>query len=334
VHFLQDSIKGLYGNATASSRKMLYQPLATISSGYDSPASAVLAQEIGCTHAVTFIQARPEFSTTEDSGKKIGEILGLRVAEYDRDTYVHGDNFPEAEFLALGTAGEDVVMMPLESVLPAKLLFTGYHGDKVWDRRNTKVTPDIVRGDVSGVSLAEFRLRLGFIHVPVPFLGCVEHASIHAISNSTEMLPWSIGDKYDRPIPRRLVEEKGIPRNLVGQQKKAISQPFTMQFVQRKSLQTMMSTRSYQDFMHFAQAIPLFQHWGDRVFFTCMHVLYEINYQVNWKIEALVQRLGRNLHLEPVVPGKFKDLPTVLVFTFHWGMEKIKPRYFMAISEE
>jgi hypothetical protein len=334
LYFLQDSIRGLYQNATAPSRKMIYQPLATISSGYDSPAAAVLAKEIGCTQAVTFIQARPGFITTEDSGKKIGELLGFHVAEYTRDAYVYGENFPEAEFLALGTAGEDVVMMPLESVLSAKLLFTGYHGDKVWDRNNSKVTPDIVRGDVSGTSLAEFRLRLGFIHLPVPFLGCVRHASIHAISNSNEMQPWSIGGRYDRPIPRRLVEENGIPRNLVGQQKKAISQPFTMQFVQGESLKTVMSAKSYQDFMNFAQAIPLFQRWGDRVFFTFMHVLYDINCQANRKLEAILRRFGRSLHLEPVVPGKFKDLPTVPVLTFHWGIDKIKSRYFIAISEK
>jgi hypothetical protein len=27
------------------------------------------------------------------------------------------------------------------------------------------------------------------------------------------MAPWSIGGKYDRPIPRRLVEEQGVPRD-------------------------------------------------------------------------------------------------------------------------
>ena len=37
--------------------------------------------------------------------------------------------------------------------------------------------------------------------------------SIHRISNSKEMQEYSVGGKYDRPIPRRIIETKGIKRD-------------------------------------------------------------------------------------------------------------------------
>src|SRR2546427_8786426 len=34
--------------------------------------------------------------------------------------------------------------------------------------------------------------------------------------------PWRLGSDYDRPIPRRILEEAGIPRRLFGNRKKAV----------------------------------------------------------------------------------------------------------------
>ena len=39
---------------------------------------------------------------------------------------------------------------------------------------------------------------------------------IEYLACSDEMAPWSLGNDYDRPIPRRIVEEAGIPRALFG----------------------------------------------------------------------------------------------------------------------
>jgi hypothetical protein len=219
-------------------------------------------------------------------------------------------------------------MVPLEDILPKKLLFTGFHGDKVWDVNNQKVSPDIIRGDASGVSLAEFRLRLGFIHMPVPFLGCVHHPSIHVISNSAEMRSWSNGNNYDRPIPRRICEEHGIPGNLFGQQKKAISRPFV------HYLYTMMSEASYRDFMDFTNSIPIFRHWDEWAFFVFMQGLYYINFQFIRAMAASSRRLGIGFLMEPIVSEKFKGPPKLNVLTFHWGIEKIRTRYTIPHAQE
>jgi len=38
-----------------------------------------------------------------------------------------------------------------------------------------------------------------------------------------EMMPYTLNNDYDRPIPRRIAEESGVPRELFGQEKKAAS---------------------------------------------------------------------------------------------------------------
>jgi hypothetical protein len=118
--------------------------------------------------------------------------------------------------------GEDFCYIEFAPFLRERLLLTGFHGDKIWERT---VSPNkaLSRGDISGSSLQEFRLRHNFVHIPVPMIGALRHADISAISNSPEMAPYTLHTSYDRPIPRRLLEESGVPRLLFGQKKKAAS---------------------------------------------------------------------------------------------------------------
>ena len=111
-------------------------------------------------------------------------------------------------------------------LLPGRLLFTGYHGDRVWSIAPGYVSDHIVRGDPSGGSLLEFRLSTGFQHLPLPFAGCLNQTDVFAIATSPEMASWSVGGNYDRPIPRRVAETAGVPRHLFGQHKRAASRPY------------------------------------------------------------------------------------------------------------
>jgi hypothetical protein len=77
----------------------------------------------------------------------------------------------------------------------------------------------IKRLDVAGHGLGELRLVVGFIHVPVLFIGARRKADIIKITESSEMDPWRLGSKYDRPIARRIAEEAGVPRQMFGQSK-------------------------------------------------------------------------------------------------------------------
>lgn len=325
--FLQGEVRAVSRNANDVERKIRYALLTTISSGYDSPACSVLAKAAGCDQAVTFKKAR---SGENDSGKEIADVLGLEVQEYDPDEYLKRADFPEAEFIATGYGGDDVIMASLEKVLPGKLLLTGYHGDKVWAREGMKVGPDIVRGDASGGALGEFRLRVGFINLPVPFIGCVHHPLIQKISNSREMREFSLPDTaYDRPLPRRMVEESGVPRHLFGQKKKMIARPYQTTGLINPPLERVMSEHSCQDFYRFAESLPLFDSLFDRVLFSLKHALYRFNLRLiqSVKMKAVCARLGITLPYEPLVSWRYSKPRTVHCLAFHWAVERMKPRY-------
>jgi hypothetical protein len=319
VGFLQQELDTLFRNAKSPNRKAGYEPLTTISTGYDSPACSVLANRAGCSEAITFWNARQQFAERNDSGRRVAEHLGLHVTEFDSTDYLRMGGFPEAEFLAYGTGGEDVVMAAASHSMRARVLVTGSIGGTVWDSNHGYNAPDIIRSDPSGASMAEYRLRLGFIHVPLPFFGCLQKASIYRISHSPEMQPWSIRPRYNRPIPRRIVEEAGVPREWFGQIKKAITQPI------HQPLETTMSPESYADFMSFAKNLSFFRRGYYGFGFTLMRLAYRVNLRImqiaQWRMKP------RWWLLYPVVPERYRDKPSLNLFTFHWGIIKTMARY-------
>lgn len=84
VDHLRDVVKFTMANARSSRRKYRFDPLRTLSSGYDSPACAVLAGDAGCTEGITFQTSLTREGSTQqnDSGMEIGRLLGLNVREY------------------------------------------------------------------------------------------------------------------------------------------------------------------------------------------------------------------------------------------------------------
>ena len=214
---LRTEMGAVFANAADPARKVRYTPVSTCSSGYDSTACLVLAQELGCDRAVTLTTARGGQS---DGGEQIAEVLGVALQSFERTDSAPAEQ--TAEFLATGMGGEDVIYTPFEPAIAGSVLLTGFHGDKIWSK-GVKPSSTIVRGDVSGCSLGEFRLRCGFVHLPVPFIAAEKHSQLADISNSPVMQPWSIGGWYDRPIPRRIAEDAGIPREAFGIDKKAAS---------------------------------------------------------------------------------------------------------------
>ncbi len=249
AEFLQSEIRQLYENAHSDERQVRYGLLSTISTGYDSPACAVLARNIGCTQTITIDKAREDFAEESDSGAAIAQALGMNVVEVQADNLLANQRpLFEAEFLGAGYGGDDITLSAMEPYLADTLLFTGYHGDKIWDRNNKNVTSDLVRGDPSGCSLLEFRLRVGFINIPVPFIGAFSHHQIHAISRSPDLAPWTLNNRYDRPIPRRLVEAAGVPRQLFGQKKLAVSRPYQTMGPANPPLDTRLTPNSLQAF--------------------------------------------------------------------------------------
>ena len=330
VGFLTSTLKAIHQNAMDEARKIQYAPLATISSGYDSPACSLLATEIRCEQAVTFAKARSGYDSIDDSGKNIADLIGLDVVEFDREAYLQMPSYPEAEFLACGAGGEEVVFASLENLLPNRLFITGYLGDAVWNRKSQTVGRELRMLYPGGSCFGEFRLRVGFIHLPLPAIGYVNHPSIYRISNSEEMASWSVPTDYDRPIPRRLLETRGVPREFFGQHKMAITQPLW----NTDRLEQCMTAASYDEFLEFAQRVPLFNSRFEQARFNFGRFLYETNLRINWRLDVLAQKFGRRVSERPLVPERYFQPLGLNALTFHWGLDRVLKTYKRSLNDK
>lgn len=216
---LQTEVSELSKNAADPSRRKPFTLLTTCSSGYDSAAGAVIAARSGCEEAVTLKSGR---AGKEDSGRVVAETLGLKLYEFERMENAKGDNRSVAEFMMSGMGGEDFVYKSFEDILPSRLLFTGFHGDGMWSKQ-LQPKPNLETIALAGNSMGEFRLRVGFCHLPLPFVGGLNNEQLFQISNSEEMKRYSVGGDYDRPIARRILEDAGVPREAFGQTKNMAS---------------------------------------------------------------------------------------------------------------
>jgi hypothetical protein len=321
VDYLVEMLAQLVDNGADQARSVRYEPLATISSGYDSPACAVLAKRVGCRRTVTFGTARQAFErrleSTDDSGEAIARLLELEVATYSRDAYLHSAEFPEVPFIATGSGGDDVILSALTDQLERSMLFTGMLGDTLWGTagQDPAVSREYRFRFPAGGSLQEYRLSVGFLHVPIPLLTFTRHAEIQAISRSEEMLPWRLGGAYDRPIPRRLIEEAGVPRAAFAREKKAITQPFWLQ----KATPACMSAASLADFRDFAARASAVFPLGEvqmRAQALARRALY--------KARRLSRRVGRP---DPYHSHAYDAAATAEPLRFHWAIEKRRSAY-------
>lgn len=215
--YLTSVARRLGENARAYERKASVTIAGTVSTGYDSPAAAVVAAEAEARTAYTLDRARSVLPRSDD-GSKIAAILGLECEAYRRK---REHLRQERRFICALGWSMDINMSVFDYPEGLTLLFTGFHGDKFWDPQHGLASPTIVRGDPSGLGMAEFRLSEGILHCPVPFWGVRRAREMIQISRSPEMTPWSVGGDYDRPVPRRIVEEAGVPRSSFGSRKKA-----------------------------------------------------------------------------------------------------------------
>jgi len=241
--FLDRTLELLTANLQAPDRRFPYRLLGTLSSGYDSPTIAALARPHGLREVLSF---RAPQDSAPDAGEEIGPVLGVSAWTVSRDAW-RERLFPEVSFLSSDAKGEDVYFAGAEGQLAGAVLLTGFHGDKMWDRDTRALGPDIVRGDQSGLSLTEFRLRAGFIHCPLAFAGVRQIRDVNAISRSPELKPWDVPGDYSRPICRRIVEGAGVPRSYFGVEKRASSVLFFRQ-------ESFLSPRSLIDYNEWLEA--------------------------------------------------------------------------------
>lgn len=248
--FLLATMARIAANARDPARRDEFHGLGTVSTGYDSPTVAAIARRAGAFDRVlTFTTARGGGS---DDGTPIASALGLEVVKVAREAYRTLDA-PEIPFLASNAYGEESHYAGAEDVIAGRILYTGFHGDKVWAKDTKDRGPDIVRGDPTGLALTEYRLRAGFLHCPVPFWGVRQIDDIVRLSNARELAAWDVAGDYSRPVCRRIVEDAGVDRRMFGQLKNAAS--VTM-FNPREKFLTEPALRDYLDWLEHTRGAP------------------------------------------------------------------------------
>jgi hypothetical protein len=318
--FLERTLHLVARNGAAPGRKVRYPLITTCSSGYDSAACAALAAPLGCREALSLRTARGLQGT--DSGRPTAEALGLVLIELDRPRRARGTAFEEAEFSATGMGGEDYVFLGFGPHCRRKILLTGFHGDVVWDRLAPKPADNLQRKDVSGSTLTELRLRHGFVQVPVPFIGATRHQVLLRIANSEEMVPYRVGNRYDRPVPRRIAEEQGIARGTFATAKKAGSIVFDWS-------PTFWSPHTLRDLREFEKRILLEQGIGPSYHVRGIgEITTALSTQVlAWSSKQLrLARIARPI-LNRIRSGARYNHPRYDNMAFLWALEKIKRRY-------
>lgn len=220
--YLVDQTRSVFANAADAVRRYRYRSTVALSAGYDSPAAAVIARDAGCAEAFTFGQPFDRPDSNEDSGAAIGRTLGLSVDEYDTFAYRARSDLPEIEFIASNFGGGQVYLTATGDTLAGRIVASGYGGDRVWARSYGAPSPHFPFY-IGGYSQTEFFLRAPALDLSVPVIGARSFADIGAISRSAAMKPWSVGGDYDRPIPRRILEEAGISRGSFAHRKRRVT---------------------------------------------------------------------------------------------------------------
>lgn len=236
----------IWENLASPQRQAPLTPLVTVSEGYDSTAVAAMASELGAETAFVgnsvdpplygLIDKRANTSQVwrwnEDAGP-IARTLGLRELSINGgrasigpdELYFLAGPYPKRHSSPWSELAFHGMAAYIEKNCQAAVVFTGYHGDMVWGLNTPdKYVADVVRRkDLSGLNLTEIRLKAGFINAAVPFIMARRIERIMAISRSPEMAPWRVHTDYDRPIPRRIAETRGVPRRAFGQEKKFVA---------------------------------------------------------------------------------------------------------------
>jgi len=223
-----------------------------------------------------------------------------------------------------------------EEELTGKILLTGIHGDAVWSMHHKFPNTDIVRGDAAGASLSEFRFRVGFMHLPVPFIACKSAASILKISRTEEMQPWSIGGHYDRPIARRISESAGVPRSAFAKRKGGYIARFYNPFdsgrtKERMSLLMNLSPSTKQGLK---ELLPLYPYRKAAILECIATPLRFLNRKMRLS-ENFISRLIGSLLVYPLTWLLFFKRPALVLNSKYgwypllsiWGVRAISNRY-------
>ena len=323
LSMLQGVLGSVLENAASPKRRhRRYEGLATVSRGYDSNALAALLGPLGVREAMTFYDEIPG----DDSGEDIARLLGMNVRVYGRTDFRTKPGVDEAEFLSWPSKSSDIVLAPCEEQLAGKVLVTGRYGDVVFSTRAAKMLSDfrLPRSHfIGGSGMIEFRLRAGFLNFNPLYSGGLHVSAMHGITTSQEMTAWRLGRRYDRPIPRRILEEAGVPRGIFGVSKGASA-------YYRFGSPADLSPAARADFESYRRSMarpgPLLHAWHrglERLRSVCERAV---------KTMKSVWPAGGTAAESPVpVPWRYRACDD-MDYAMHWGQAHVRERYAEAVT--
>ncbi len=319
---ITETLRRIVDNASDVKRKCQYNLVTTISKGYDASATSALVHDLGCNIALTF--SSPE-KYMHDSGVEIAKFLGYKnIIEGNGCAYMDNTAFWEAESASCGDVGCLVAFNTFEQVYKDSILFLGLKGDSIWGKDESLANRDFdfIKMSIAAEQNPEHYLRNNTIAISVPLVLGYEWPSIYKINNSSEMAKYSVGGYYDRPIPRRIVEEKGVPRKAFGFKKQGAG--FTYRFQPTlKSLRNKMSNTSYESLLDYSISLrrnPL-KYLAHVWKYYMTHFPIYFNFIMHW------------LHLPLKVKNSSKYISSpISSLLILWGMDFMKKKYYDALN--
>lgn len=318
---LEATLAAVVANAADPARQQRYAPLAELSGGYDSTAVAVLAARAGCRRSVSILDERVQ--PGRDSGADTARRLGFRHRDVPRFAFRELPGVPELEF-ATGPLAQQVVIAPLAGALEGALLLGGRGGDDVWKLERGALAPALQRPSavsIPGGSVTEFRLRVGYLRLPVPAIGIQHREALQRIMRSPELAPWSVGGGYDRPIPRRIAEEGGIPR---GSFARAGKRPFPSLHLRSAAD---LSAAGRRDNARFRAALARRTRAAARVRHRLGCAAGFLDRALELTLSRVARATGLPLRLPRLVGEHYAPAYQDRLRLFHWGFEGLRDRY-------
>jgi hypothetical protein len=213
--FLRSRVLAIRANLLDERRRFKVTPVATISKGYDSAASAAIAKPLDIRSALTI--SRVGILRQDDSGEEIAEKLGIPVKSVIDRRSAYRDY--DLVLAGLGACA-DFNLTLFDYPDDLTLLVLGTAGDFVWQNAMKKEFNDsnhfLDRRHTATCQLGEWRLHKGVFLANIPSIGASRSDCLKQVNDSAAMDPWRIGGDYDRPIPRRILEQQGVRRDQFG----------------------------------------------------------------------------------------------------------------------
>lgn len=312
-------LKDLYKNAESNSRRIKFESISTISRGYDAVATSVLAYQQGCKKVITFNTPK---QYAEDCGKDIAKRIGFEdIFLCNADLYRNQNDYIEADCMSSGDVGSSIIFAAHKELFKNSMVMMGIRGDSLWERNHSNVnnSQNFTVGNTlqqTDHTFIETCLEVNAICIPLPMIGADKWTDIANISNSNELKPYSVRDLYDRPIPRRIAEEYGIPRDWFGLEKAGAGISYHFDTFNR--VLGKMSKTSAKSLIQFRKEFKRSKYSLLR-----QHLIFYYN-----ELPVYINYLSSKLHLPLKLSNKTTYVSSPLSsLLIHWSIKTVRAKY-------